>query len=228
LKQWGQESGLFDTVESQESGKVITPENLKNFDAILFYTTLDLPLDTEQKAALLDFVKNGKAFIGVHSATDTFHNWSGYYEMINGTFDGHPWGAGTTVTVTNHEPTHPCVKMFDSEFPFKDEIYQYKNYNPNSVRVLLSLDMAKTKPQMPYHVPICWVREYGSGRLFYTNLGHNDGTWANPKFREAHSRRFPLGDEDGRRPGAAESRRAGVRECQRLRRLHGCGCWKES
>ena len=28
------------------------------------------------------------------------------------------------------------------------------------------------------------VREVGSGRLFYTNLGHNEGTWTNPMFKE--------------------------------------------
>jgi hypothetical protein len=27
------------------------------------------------------------------------------------------------------------------------------------------------------------VREYGSGRIFYTNLGHNDATWLDEKYR---------------------------------------------
>jgi trehalose utilization protein len=44
--------------------------------------------------------------------------------------------------------------------------------------------MSKCKTRMPYHVPVCWVREVGSGRLFYTNLGHNEATWQNPKFKE--------------------------------------------
>jgi hypothetical protein len=28
------------------------------------------------------------------------------------------------------------------------------------------------------------VRDYGQGRLFYTNLGHNEKTWESPKFKE--------------------------------------------
>jgi len=52
------------------------------------------------------------------------------------------------------------------------------------VRVLLSLNMADTKTKGGYHVPVCWVREFGSGRLFYTNLGHNESTWKDEKYRE--------------------------------------------
>jgi len=184
LEEIGEKSGLFEVEESQKSDAVITAENLRRFDAILFYTTGILPLSDEQKEALLNFVKSGKGFIGVHSATDTFKQFPGYYEMINGSFAGHPWGAGTMVTITNHEKSHPTVAMFDDEFKFKDEIYQYSNYDPMAVRVLLSLKMAKNQTKRPYHVPVCWVRDYGKGRLFYTNLGHNKETWVNPKFRE--------------------------------------------
>src|SRR6266481_2599597 len=48
----------------------------------MFYTSGDLlaagkdanaPMTPDGKAALLDAIKNGKGFVGVHSATDTFH-----------------------------------------------------------------------------------------------------------------------------------------------------------
>ncbi len=29
-------------------------------------------------------------------------------------------------------------------------------------------------------VPVSWLREHGAGRLFYTNLGHREETYANP------------------------------------------------
>jgi len=110
-------------------------------------------------------------------------NHKGYYEMINGTFAGHPWGSGETVTLVNHDPTHPVVKMLGNEFTWKDEIYQYSHYDSKAVRVLYSLNMAKCKLRMPYLVPVCWVREYGQGRVFYTNLGHNESTWQNATFK---------------------------------------------
>ena len=182
MQELGAKSGVFETVNSQDAIAVLTAENLKQFDAIFFYTTGSLLPAGEPREALLNFVKSGKGFIGTHSATDTFGDFKGYVDFINGNFNGHPWGSGGTYGFINHEPGHPAVKMYPAEFPWKDEIYQYKGYDPKSVRVLISLDMAKSNPKKPYHVPVCWVREYGTGRLFYTNFGHNEATWKDDNF----------------------------------------------
>src|SRR6185436_1146409 len=141
-------------------------------------------VECTQDAAFEEWLKSGKAMIGVHSSTDTFGGFKPYFSLINGTFDGHPWGSGETCTMTVHETSHVVAKPWPAEFQIKDEIYQYRNYDPKSVRVLYSLNMAKCKTKQPYHVPVCWVREFGKGRLFYTNLGHNEGTWQNPQFKE--------------------------------------------
>ena len=183
----GQKSGVFTTVNSQDAIKSITRENLKNFDGIFFYTTGVLLPAGDPREALMEFVKSGKAFVGTHSAGDTFHGKNGftsYVQMINGSFAGHPWGAGSTNGFINHNPQHPTVAMLGREFMWKDEIYQYNNFDPNAVRVLFSLNMAKSKPQMPYHVPVCWVRNFGKGRVFFTNLGHNGSTWENETYRK--------------------------------------------
>jgi len=43
--------------------------------------------------------------------------------------------------------------------------------------------MAASTPKEPWHVPVSWVRDYGTGRVFYTNFGHNEATWKEPMFR---------------------------------------------
>jgi type 1 glutamine amidotransferase len=48
--------------------------------------------------------------------------------------------------------------------------------------VLMSLDMSKCEPKGDRHVPVSWVKQYGDGKVFYTNLGHNPETWANKTF----------------------------------------------
>jgi type 1 glutamine amidotransferase len=195
----GGDSGVFETVNSQSAIEALTAENLKHFDAVFFYTTGSLIPDGGPRNALLDFVKSGKAFIGTHSATDTFSDFSGYYQFINGTFNGHPWTSGMTSTFSNHEPSHPAVAMFPESFEYKDEIYQYKNYSPESVRVLLSLDMGSSSLKRPYMVPVCWVRSYGRGRLFYTNFGHNKSTWEDSRYQDhvLQGIRWALGLIDG-------------------------------
>ena len=194
----GKESGLFE-IECTQDASILTPEKLKELDAVMFYTTGGLPISPENFEAYETWLKSGKAMIGAHSATDTFGGFKPYYSLINGTFDGHPWGSGETVSVTVHEPSHPTLKGLGEAFQIKDEIYQYRNYDPKSVRVLYSLDMAKCKTKGAYHVPVCWVREHGKGRLFYTNLGHNEGTWTNPMVRThlLAGIRWALGLEQG-------------------------------
>ena len=179
----GKESGQFDA-ECTQDIKTITAEKLKGVDVLMFYTTGDKLVTPETWTAIDAWLKSGKAFVGVHSATDTMKGFKPYYEFINGSFDGHPWNAGETVTIANHEPAHPANKGLGEEFQIKDEIYQYRNYDPKAVRVLYSLNMAKCKTKQPYHVPVAWVREHGQGRLFYTNLGHNESTWTNPMFKQ--------------------------------------------
>src|SRR5438552_2605126 len=115
LTQIGKDSGLFETECTQDSS-TITAEKLKEFDALLFYTTGGDLLSPATWAAIDEWMKSGKAFIGTHSSTDTMGNHKGYYEMINGTFAGHPWGGGETVTMTNHDPNHVAVKMLGAEF----------------------------------------------------------------------------------------------------------------
>ncbi len=68
-------------------------KNLDAFDAVVFFTDGNLDMDESQKADLLAFIeRDGKGFIGIHSATITFVSWPEYGKMIGGYYDGHPWG----------------------------------------------------------------------------------------------------------------------------------------
>lgn len=190
VTQIGQTSGLFKVDCSQDMDKDLTKENLQNYDIVWFYTTggfkqINIPEERLQYF-LNDWLKQkGHGFIGSHSATDTLGDYEPYWDMIGGTFNGHPWGSGETVTITVHDTEHPATRAFGPEFQIKDEIYQYKNWQPEKVCVLMSLNMAKCNTKKPYHVPVAWVKNYGDGRVFYSNLGHNPETWANPAVRDS-------------------------------------------
>src|SRR5215216_7492728 len=58
--------------------------NLNQYDAIAFCTTGELPISDEAKNNLIQFVKGGKGFVGLHNATDTFYQFAPYGEMIGG------------------------------------------------------------------------------------------------------------------------------------------------
>ena len=193
LIQLGQQTGKFEVDCTQESAADFTKENLQNYDIVAFYTTGDLPIaEADRDYFVNEWAKQkGHGVLGFHSAADTYRDYEPYWDMIGGTFISHPWNAGNTVTFTVHEPEHPLVKPFGSEFVIKDEIYMYRHWQPEKVRVLMSLDSSKspTGSEVPtefgYHVPLCWVKEYGEGKLYFNNLGHNESTWTNKEFLES-------------------------------------------
>lgn len=146
LTELGKQGG-FEAVCSQDSRKMITAENLKDFDAVFFYTTGTLPLSDTQKADLIAFIKNGKGFAGSHSATDTFYDWPEYGKLIGGYFDGHPWHQKVKVVVEDKK--HPSTRHLGDTFEITDEIYQFKTpYSRENLRVLMRLDVSADRERL--------------------------------------------------------------------------------
>ncbi len=183
----GQKTGLFTVVCTQDAAADFTKENLKNYDIVMFYTTGSLPIaEADRDYFFREWLPTkGHGFIGFHSAADTYGDYQPYWDMVGGTFDGHPWGSGTTVTINVHDQDHPTMKPFGKEFTIQDEIYQYKNWQPEKVRVLMSLDMTRCKPSEPRHVPVAWVKSYGEGKVYFNNLGHNEATWKDQRYLDS-------------------------------------------
>jgi type 1 glutamine amidotransferase len=198
FERWGKETGLWDTyirTDTQLVTKKKLEANAKNldfFDAVIFYTTGELPMDAEQKAALLTFVRDeGKGFLGVHSAADTFYTWPEYGEMLGGWFDAHPWNTFQAPIVVE-DKNHPATAHLPSSFTMRDEIYQFKNYSRDKIRVLMRLDETKLdlKNKNVHRTDgdfaVTWVKNYGKGRVFYSTLGHVEEAYDNPDVKKMY------------------------------------------
>ncbi|MBI3837467.1 MAG: ThuA domain-containing protein [Planctomycetia bacterium] len=183
----GISSGMFRVDCTQDVARDVTKEKLDGYDIVMFYTTGDLPFADDVRDYLFNiWVKQkGHGFIGAHSAADTYHNYQPYWEMLGGTFIEHPWGSNQTVTVTVHDQQHPVSQPWGAEFEIKDEIYRFVHWQPEKVRVLMSLNMAKTNLKKPYHVPIAWVKNYGDGKILHMSLGHREDVWTNEKYMQS-------------------------------------------
>jgi len=190
LRIMGEKSGAY-TIVATEDPAVFTAENLKQFDAICMLNTTGKPIPSDEgKAAFEAFVKGGGGLIGIHSATDTHYDWAEYGKMIGGYFAGHPWNAGSMVTVKVEDQSHALNEAFgEITFQVKDEIYQFRedeNYDRSRLRVLLSLDLSaegmerRGMKRKDNDYPVGWIQEYGNGRVFYNTLGHNESTYWNP------------------------------------------------
>lgn len=178
--------------DDAEMAKKMTAESLKNYDGVIFANTTGI-LPLPDKQAFLDWIKSGKAFIGMHSATDTFHAPDGtvdpYIEMIGGEFLKH--NAQAEVDCINQDPKHPADKPLPSSWHVKDEIYLMKNFERSKVHGLLTLDK-HPNDKTPGDYPIAWCKEYGQGRVFYTSLGHREDVWdpdTAPNFKRENSKK---------------------------------------
>jgi hypothetical protein len=192
LRVMGEKTGAY-TLDATEDPAVFTVENLKQYDAIVMLNTTGDPIPEEsQQKALEQFVSSGGGLVGIHAATDTGAKWEAYGKMIGGYFDGHPWHAGSVVTILNENPSDPINHAAyggEKTFQHKDEIYQYKDkpYSRDCLHILQSLDL--TAPNMQRNgmkradndYPVAWMQQWESGRVYYSNLGHNEATYWEPR-----------------------------------------------
>lgn len=178
-------AGRLEVDCTQDCG-AITPENLARYDAVLFYTTGSLPISDEGKAGLIDWVRGGGAFCGVHCATDTFYEFADYMGLVDGAFDGHPWHEEVTMSV--EDAAHPATRHLGESWVLTDEIYQFKWWRRHPNHVLLSLDTGATDVARGKRVDRdyanAWCKDFGRGKMFYTALGHREDVWTNPAFQE--------------------------------------------
>lgn len=200
----GEQSGAF-TVEYARGGAdgkgsddikaKMSPEALKQYDGVIFAnTTGDLPLP--DKEAFIKWIQSGKAFIGMHSASDTFHGYPEFVEMIGGEFLSH--GAQVGVECINQDMEHPATQHLGATYSVFDEIYILKNFHREKVHGLLTLDKEPNK-LYPGDFPIAWSKQIGRGKLFYTSLGHREDVWLSGKYQQhiLGGIKWALGLEDG-------------------------------
>ena len=197
----GADSGSFDVTVSHDAS-TLTADTLDDYDAVVFYTTGELPMNEAQKAALLAYVRGGGGFVGVHSATDTFYDWPNYLALIGGYFDGHPWRQEVTVRVENQR--HLSTRHLGASFRIDDEIYQFRSWSRAAVDVLLSLDVTSVDLAAPsitrtdQDFALAWTRRDGAGRVFYTALGHRPEVWDDARFQRhlLEGIRWAMGHDD--------------------------------
>jgi len=164
-------------------------KNLSYFDAVLFYTNGETSLSDAQKADLLAYIRSGKGFIGVHTATATATSWPEYGEMIGAYFDNHPWMIANAKIIVER-PKFPAMKALRTGMTLRDEHYQMRApYDRSKVDVLARLDPAGIDLKAPMvhrtdaDFPVAWIKNYGQGRVFYSGLGHTDASWDDPRIR---------------------------------------------
>ena len=176
------------TVSATEDAGVFSDEGLARFDAVIFLLTTGDVLDSEQQAAFERFMKKGKGYVGIHSASDTEYDWPFYGSLVGAYFRSHPQiPQFQQATYRIEDREHPATRHLPPSWVRTDEHYSFRKNPRGKVQVLVSLDEKSYEPgdgAMGDH-PIVWCRELeGGGRSLYTALGHTKESYSDPLFRK--------------------------------------------
>ena len=190
VERLGYESGLWDTYIRTDSHIIFnqarktdgTPASggpsLSNVDGIFFLGHREVPLDDQQKAELLAFVRSGKGFVAAHTGLTAFESWPEFGEMLGATYGGHLFTG--PARLINEQPENAIVRHWGSGADYSDEFYLAKGVSRDKVDVLLRLDPASAlKASLPADgdFPLAWTKTYGQGRVVYSSLSHSTEAW---------------------------------------------------
>jgi type 1 glutamine amidotransferase len=202
----GDKTGAWMTTITYDAA-AITPENLKQYDAIFLDDTtgffLDDPSDQAttdlRRKALLDFVKGGKGLAGIHAASDSYHaskpgptpdspqvltgTWPEFNELIGGFFKFH-WTYPTLIPVKIDDPKSPLNVMFPPRgYNIVDETYTFAqdSFSRKRVHVLTSINYARMSAEDKAKEPAANKRTDGDYALSYIQRVGNGRV-----FYEAH------------------------------------------
>jgi type 1 glutamine amidotransferase len=165
-----------------EHASELTAARLRHAAAVVFLNTSgELAMTSEQRAALLQFVRDGGGFVGTHSASDTFHAWPQYVALLGGEFERHPF-VGTGVVVVE-DASHPATRRLGPSFTIMEEFYFFRQNPRASAHVLARLDVSSFGGDGHEDRPLVWCRREGKGRVFYDALGHFSETWRDDRQR---------------------------------------------
>lgn len=172
-----------ETVKAHMAGHM-SLDKLRAYDGFIFAnTTGDLQLPDRE--GFIQLIREGKAFIAMHSGGDTYHPFRGYVDMLGGEFLTHK--QQVEVQPVLHNPAHPATQPVPSGWRVFDEIYIFKNYDPATVHALMGLN-EHPNDKTPGYYPVSWCKEFGKGKVFYTSLGHREDVW-DPTWKEGTSER---------------------------------------
>lgn len=185
---------LYDT----EEGGVFNREQLPQFDVVIFSNSTGRVLSDEQQKVMEDYVQNGGTLIGIHGAGDDSHHWDWYEQTLMGVrFSHHPLDPQLqeAEVILNDQPDSLLAAGLPSTWKHTDEWYVFlENPRQKGFTVLYNIDGDKILPSgnllwikdkgfgMGKDHPVAWYRTAGSGRTFYTSIGHHSGAWQQKPF----------------------------------------------
>ncbi len=180
-------------ITATEDSTMFTPNNLKQYNLIIFLCAGLHVLNTDEQKAIENFVESGKGLLTIHTGAWAEPEWKWYHQALGTTFVAHP--PAQKAKVIFEDRTNPATACFrDSVWETEDEWYSFTVDPRKEVHVLARVDensynvdddrwFKGAHLRMGDH-PIVWCKNVGKGRVFQTAFGHSKEKYSDPLFRQ--------------------------------------------
>ena len=121
----------------------------------------------QARQALSNFVLNGGALLGMHTACICFSDWPQWGELLGGKWVwGQSWHPPLETVSVSPEPTSKNSEL--TSFAVTDELYTCLAVSTDVTVMAVAHSDAVPEPQ-----PVMWRYKPGRGRVVFDSLGHD-------------------------------------------------------
>ena len=125
----------------------------------------------DQEKAVVGFVENGGALLGLHNCLGLYPAGGQYLDLLGGTYNGH--GPLERFRVRVHDTGHPIARGVE---PYEVADEQHTPVpSPGKVNIFL-----KSSSEEGVEAAAGWTREFGKGRVCYLANGHTRESLGHP------------------------------------------------
>ncbi len=177
-------------LELLENPNGFTDKYVEQFQVLVFLNTTGNIFDSVQQKVMERFIKSGKGYVGVHSASDTEYHWDWYNKLVGRMFQIHPVIQTAILNISDEK--FPGLQGFANKKLWTDEWYEFGPEKITGLNYILTVDEStyNTKVQwgekkgegMGKFHPVAWYHNYDGGRSFYTALGHLPSIYSDAVF----------------------------------------------
>ena len=187
-----QELGIknFFDVVYYDNPRAMTDKYMEQFQVVIFLCTTGDILDSAQQRVMERFIRAGKGFVGIHSASDTHYDWEWYTKLVGRMFYIHPAVQSAKLKVL--DPQFPGLQGFANGRIWTDEWYQFGPEMVPDLHYVLGVDETTYNPKVDWGAkkaegmgamhPLAWYHNFDGGRSFYSALGHLPTNFKDPDF----------------------------------------------
>ena len=148
---------------------------LDSFDAVALYIAGGT-LTLEQEEGIASFVRNGGGLLAVHGSNAGLGQYETYINLIGSEFIQHDPLAPFEVNVV--DDIDDILPRLNKSFQVTDECYEME------IRTDASLRYFQYGNWRMERYPLGYTYNYGSGKVYYNALGHDQRTFKHPDFQD--------------------------------------------